>query len=124
MASNHKKLLFLTVSFCLLSVGLYLFLSLPEGKIIQSPYDGTMIILVTNNTQILDRTKFGTIRLRVQKMQNPLPITLLDTLTDASWRLSWSVQWLDNSHIKLKSSDVGSICWSEKENKKWVKADC
>jgi hypothetical protein len=49
---------------------------------------------------------------------------LFQILTRASDRMRWSVEWIDNSRIKLDSSDIGFYCWGEVDGTAWKEIKC
>ena len=69
-----------------------------------------------------DGTCSTCVKLSIQDVQTRK--TLFEVQTNASDVMRWSVQWLSEKSIQLKSSDIGTYCWGEGNNGIWEEAEC
>jgi len=84
--------------------------------------DGARVIIPTIifNKETLDT--YLLVHIEVQDVK--YGETLFQVQTRASSRMNWSVDWVDTDTIILNSSDIGSYCWTESINGKWIEVNC
>ena len=83
--------------------------------------DGSMVIIPTINFNKDDVWGYLCIELKIQDTWSGK--TLYQVQTRASGRMNWSVYWIGKNTFRLDSSDIGSYCWSGK-NDRWGEIGC
>jgi hypothetical protein len=89
-------------------------------KPVYSP-DGTRVIIPTINFNKEDQDKYLMVHIKIQETKSGE--TLFQVQTSASDTMRWSVNWIDNNTVILKSSDIGVYCWEE-NNDIWKETEC
>jgi flagellar basal body-associated protein FliL len=89
-------------------------------KPVYSP-DGTRVIIPTINFNKADKDKYLLVHIKIQNTKSDE--TLFQVQTRASDRMRWSVDWIGNNTLILNSSDIGSYCWEE-NNDRWKETQC
>lgn len=92
-----------------------------ELAVIESPRKDRALV-VTVNTSRDDSTKYLTLVFEVR--DKATQTVLHRQQTGASSRMAWSMHWLDNSTVQLKSSDVGTYCWRMQADGVWMESPC
>lgn len=117
------RISFLFICFC--AVGLVIYVNFfASPRLPQSIYspDNSKIIVPTINNSKSDMTKYLCVKITAVDAQTSQ--VLFEEQTGASDRMNWSIQWLTNHLILLKSSDIGSYCWQEDKNNVWQSTTC
>ncbi len=92
-----------------------------ELAVIDSPRQDRALV-VTVNTSRDDPTKYLTL---VFEVRNKATQSVLHRQqTGASSRAAWSMHWLDNNTVQLKSSDIGTYCWRVQADGVWMESPC
>lgn len=84
--------------------------------------DRSKIIIPRVNSDKDNYDTYLLVHLEIQDVQSRR--TLFEVQTRASDRMRWSVDWIDDSTVKLDSSDIGSYCWAEGKNDTWTEIPC
>jgi len=83
---------------------------------------GEQVILPSINTDQDDMTQYLCVKLVIQDVGTGT--TLFEIQTGASSRMRWSVGWIGEDMIQLKSSDIGDRCWAEGNDGAWHDGEC
>jgi hypothetical protein len=102
-------------------LGIYLLAPSSQPVSFSSP-NGQKILIASKHVDTSDETKNGHIKFTIKDTSSGT--TLEEIVTNAAWRLNWSVLWVNDKKIKLNSSDTGTYCWEETEDSKWVEISC
>jgi hypothetical protein len=83
--------------------------------------DGSKLIIASVNSNKSD-PDYLLVKLEIRDRQSGK--NLLQAQTRASDRMRWSVEWLDNTTVRLDSSDIGLYCWREGSDLGWAETKC
>ena len=83
---------------------------------------GDRVILPSLNYNQDDETKYLCVKLVVQDVDTGA--NLFEIQTGASNKMRWSVHWIAENIIQLKSSDIGNYCWVEGSDGMWQDWEC
>jgi hypothetical protein len=83
--------------------------------------DGSSVIIPTINYDKEDASAWLCVHIEIRDVQSGK--SLYQVQTHASDRMRWSVSWVNNTTIRLDSSDIGSYCWQD-QNGVWDEIKC
>jgi hypothetical protein len=111
-----------TCSGVLVMIGFILTRSDPnQPERVVSP-SGKRVVIPTVNTSKEDITNYLCIKIEIQDVATGE--TLFEEQTGASNRMRWSIHWVKENNIQLRSSDIGVLCWEEGSDNVWRRVDC